>query len=77
MNDSTKCCVAKILPGDNPNSPLPQPTRGTRVILSNGVELEGVTAVHVEAHPQGVWCAKVEVTVYLNEIGEMGGSTHE
>jgi hypothetical protein len=72
MNDSTKCSVVKILPGKNPNGPLPQPTRGTRVMLSNGAELEGITGIQVEAQPQGVWTAKIELTVYLNEMGEMG-----
>lgn len=73
MNDSTKCFIVKLTPGENPNSPLPQPTRGTRVILNNGAELSGITGITIKACVQGVWTAKVEVTVPLNDIGEIQG----
>lgn len=76
MNDSTKCSVAKIVPGENPNSPLPQPTHGTRVILDNGAELEGITGIQIEACVSGVWTARIEVTVFLNEMGVIRGASH-
>lgn len=72
MNDSTKCSVAKILPGENPHGQLPQPTRGTRVILDNGLEPEGITGIEISACVQGVWTAEIKLTVLLNQIGEMG-----
>jgi hypothetical protein len=62
VSESTNCVsVATIIPlaSLNPNSP--QPTMGTRVMLSDGSELEGVTSITMTAEPGGVWKATITV----------------
>jgi hypothetical protein len=62
MSESTNCVsVATIIPSAslNPNSPLP--TMGTRVMLSDGSELTGITSITMTAEPGGVWKATITV----------------
>ncbi|RZA22794.1 MAG: hypothetical protein EOP02_15845 [Proteobacteria bacterium] len=62
MSESTNCVsVAKIIPAAslNPNSPMP--TMGTRVVLSDGSELTGITSITMTAEPGGVWKATITV----------------
>jgi hypothetical protein len=62
VSESTSCVsVATIIPTAslNPNSPLP--TVGTRVMLSDGSELTGITSITITAEPGGVWKATITV----------------
>jgi hypothetical protein len=62
VSESTSCVsVATIIPAAslNPNSPLP--TMGTRVMLSDGSELTGITSITMTAEPGGVWKATITV----------------
>lgn len=62
MSESTNCVsVATIIPAASlsPNSPLP--TMGTRVMLSDGSELTGITSITMTAEPCGVWKATITV----------------
>lgn len=62
MSESTNCVsVASIIPAASlsPNSPLP--TMCTRVMLSDGSELTGITSITMTAEPGGMWKATVTV----------------
>ena len=62
MSESTNCVsVATIIPSASLNPNSPQPTMGTRVMLSDGSELEGVTSITMTAEPGGVWKATITV----------------
>lgn len=63
MSESTNCVsVATIIPPASPNPNGPQPTMGTRVVLSDGSELAGITSITMKAKPGGVWEAIITVT---------------
>ncbi|WP_052075311.1 hypothetical protein [Pseudomonas lutea] len=67
MSESVNCVsVATIIPSAslNPNSPLP--TMGTRVMLSDGSELTGITSITMTAEPCGVW--KATITVMPHQV---------
>ncbi|MEN5032940.1 hypothetical protein [Pseudomonas sp. Ps21-P2] len=68
MSESTNCVsVATIIPAPSlsPNSPLP--TMGTRVMLSDGSELTGITSITMTAEPGGVWKATITVMPHYVE----------
>jgi hypothetical protein len=62
VSESTNCVnVATIIPPASlsPNSPMP--AMGTRVMLSDGSELTGITSIAMTAEPGGVWKATITV----------------
>lgn len=79
MNDSTKCLtVTKIVPLTDQNPKAVLNAIGTKVILSDGSELSGVTAVRVEADTDTpYWVAKIELTVYLSQVGQLEAPKHD
>lgn len=62
MSESTNCVsVATIIPADSLHPNSPQPTMGTRVMLTDGSELTGITSITMTAEPGGVWKATLTV----------------
>ncbi|MCF7557758.1 hypothetical protein [Pseudomonas petrae] len=62
MSESTNCVsVATIMPADSLHPNSPQPTMGTRVMLTDGSELTGITSITMTAEPGGVWKATITV----------------
>lgn len=53
--------VVTILPPSNQKPGSAQAAQGTKVMLSNGSELTGVTAVTLKASAGGVWEATITV----------------
>lgn len=66
MTDTKTLKVATIVPGPQSNPNSPHLTRGTKVILSDGSELGGVTGVTLRAEDDGLWKAIIEV--YPREV---------
>lgn len=66
MTDTKTLKVATIIPGPQSNPNGPHLSRGTKVILSDGSELGGVTSVLLYADACGVWRASIEV--YPREV---------
>lgn len=68
MSESTNCVsVATIIPSASLNQNGPLPTMGTRVVLSDGSELTGITSITMTAEPGGVWKATITVTPHRVE----------
>lgn len=61
MDDAKTLRVATIAPGPQSDPNSPHLTRGTKVILSDGSELGGVTGISLRADPDGLWKAIIEV----------------
>lgn len=62
MNESAKhLSVVMILPPAQQKAGQAQPTFGTRVMLSDGSELTGVTSITLTAMPGDVWQATITV----------------
>ncbi|AVI87297.1 hypothetical protein YA0016_27370 [Pseudomonas syringae] len=66
MTDAKTLKVATIVPGPQSHPDSPHLARGTKVILSDGSELSGVTSVTLRADAGGLWKATIEV--YPREI---------
>ncbi|KGS16302.1 hypothetical protein [Pseudomonas coronafaciens] len=61
MTDAKTLKVATIIPGPQSRPDGPHLVQGTKVILSDGSELSGVTGVTLRAEPNGLWKATIEV----------------
>lgn len=62
MNESPKTLsVVTILPPAGHNPGQAQPTTGTKVMLSDGSELTGVTSIMLTALPGDAWQATIMV----------------
>ncbi|MFA1013289.1 hypothetical protein, partial [Pseudomonas tremae] len=61
MTDTNTLKVATIIPGPQENLIGPHLARGTKVILSDGSELGGITSVTLRADVRGLWKATIEV----------------
>ena len=62
MNESPKALsVVTILPPADHKPGQAQPVVGTKVMLSDGSELTGVTSITMTALPGGVWQATITV----------------
>lgn len=61
MTDIKLLKVATIIPGEKSDGSSSHPTRGTKVILSDGSELTGVTGITLRADVGDVWRAFIEV----------------
>ncbi|MEE5083787.1 hypothetical protein V2J74_03365 [Pseudomonas alliivorans] len=66
MTDTKVLKVATIIPGPQSSPNSPHLARGTKVILSDGSELSGVTSVTLRADADGLWKASIEV--YPREV---------
>ncbi|MGQ3820350.1 hypothetical protein [Pseudomonas alliivorans] len=66
MTDTKTLMVVTIIPGPQPNPSSPHVTRGTKIILSDGSELSGVTGITLRADADGLWKASIEV--YPSEV---------
>ncbi|RMP18260.1 hypothetical protein ALQ28_03891 [Pseudomonas syringae pv. delphinii] len=66
MTDAKTLKVATIVPGPQSHPGSPHLARGTKVILSDGSELSGVTSVTLRADADGLWKASIEV--YPSEV---------
>lgn len=58
---SNSLSVVTILPPPNQKPGSPQMVQGTKVMLSDGSELSGVTAVTLSSKAGGVWEATITV----------------
>ncbi|RXU01564.1 hypothetical protein B1F69_03930 [Pseudomonas syringae] len=61
MTDTKTLKVATIIPGPQSHPGSPHLARGTKVILSDGSELGGVTGITLRAEVNGLWKATIEV----------------
>ncbi|KPZ25711.1 hypothetical protein NLO83_04310 [Pseudomonas tremae] len=61
MNDTNTLKVATIAPGPQSHPGSPHLAQGTKVILSDGSELTGVTRITLRAEAGDVWKAIIEV----------------
>lgn len=61
MHDTKKLTVATIMPGPQPSASSAHLTQGTKVILSDGRELAGVTRITLHAEAGDIWKATIEV----------------
>ncbi|TDV54466.1 hypothetical protein EC919_104202 [Pseudomonas graminis] len=62
MSESTNyVSVATIIPSASLSLNSALPTMGTRVMLSDGSELTGITSITMTAEPSGVWKATITV----------------
>lgn len=62
MNEhNTSLRVATIVPAENQKPGQPQIANGTKVLLSDGSELTGVTSVTLTATAGGLWQATITV----------------
>lgn len=61
MTDTKKLMVATIIPGPQSHPNGPHLAQRTKVLLSDGSELSGVTSVTLRADVGGVWKATIEV----------------
>ncbi|WP_134943234.1 hypothetical protein [Pseudomonas syringae] len=66
MTDTKTLRVATIVPGPQESPNAPHLANGTKVILSDGSELSGVTGVTLRADVGGLWKATIEV--YPHEV---------
>ncbi|KTC60176.1 hypothetical protein [Pseudomonas savastanoi] len=66
MTDTKTLKVVTIIPGPQSRSDGPHLAQGTKVMLSDGSELGGVTSVLLFADAGGVWKASIEV--YPREV---------
>ncbi|WP_317002364.1 hypothetical protein [Pseudomonas syringae] len=66
MSDTKTLKVVTIIPGPQSRSDGPHLAQGTKVMLSDGSELGGVTSVLLFADAGGVWKASIEV--YPREV---------
>lgn len=66
MTDTKTLKVATIIPGPQSYPGSPHLARGTKVILSDGSELGGVTGITLRAEVNGLWKATIEV--YPHEV---------
>ncbi|MEE4882419.1 hypothetical protein V2K29_02070 [Pseudomonas alliivorans] len=66
MTDTKVLEVAKIIPGPQSSPNSPHLAQGTKVILSDGSELTGVTRITLRAEVGDVWKAIIEV--YPREV---------
>lgn len=66
MTETKTLKVATIIPGPQSHSGSPHMARGTKIILSDGSELTGVTSVTLRADADGLWKAIIEV--YPSEV---------
>ncbi|WP_189659286.1 hypothetical protein [Pseudomonas amygdali] len=66
MSDTKTLKVVTIIPGPQSRSDGPHLAQGTKVILSDGSELGGVTSVLLYADAGGVWKASIEL--YPREV---------
>lgn len=58
--------VAKIIPGVKKREGLPHLTRGTRVMLSDGSFLGGVTKIKLTADTNDLW--RAEITLMPDQV---------
>uniref|UniRef100_A0A7C1X4M6 Uncharacterized protein n=1 Tax=Pseudomonas graminis TaxID=158627 RepID=A0A7C1X4M6_9PSED len=61
MTDGNQLKVVTISPGPASAGGMAHHTKGTKVILSDGSELSGVTRITLHAEPKDVWKAVIEV----------------
>jgi hypothetical protein len=61
MTDIKHVRVATIIPAPQKDGNASHPTQGTRVLLSDGSELDGVVSITLSAAPNGLWAATIEV----------------
>lgn len=61
MTDITLLKVATIIPGEKADGSSFHPAQGTKVVLSDGSELTGVTGITLRAEVGGIWKAVIEV----------------
>ena len=61
MADSNELKVVTIKPGPASGGGMAHHTKGTKVILSDGSELSGVTRINLHAEPNDIWKAVIEV----------------
>jgi hypothetical protein len=61
MTEVSQLKVVTIKPGPASGGGVAHHTKGTRVILSDGSELSGVTRITLHAEPNDVWKAVIEV----------------
>lgn len=61
MTDITLLKVATIIPGEKTEGSSFHQAMGTKVVLSDGSELTGVTAITLRAEAGGIWKAVIEV----------------
>jgi len=61
MTDTKTLKVATIIPGPQSHPGSPHLARGTKVILSDGSELGGLTSITLRAEVNGLWKATIEV----------------
>lgn len=66
MTDTKTLRVVTIVPGPQESPNAPHQAQGTKVILSDGSELGGVTGVTLRADVGGLWKAIIEV--YPHEV---------
>lgn len=61
MTGPNKLQVATIIPGEKSSDTSVHLARGTKVILSDGSELSGITGITLRADAGGLWKAWIEV----------------
>lgn len=61
MKEESPLRVATIIPGPKSSPGVAHHTKGTKVILSDGSELSGVTRITLHAEVNDVWRAVIEV----------------
>ncbi|WP_341520723.1 hypothetical protein AABC73_20580 [Pseudomonas sp. G.S.17] len=61
MTDIKRVRVATIIPAPQRDGNSCHMTQGTRVLLDDGSELDGVVSITLRAEPNGLWAATIEV----------------
>jgi len=61
MTDISLLRVATIIPGEKADGSSVHLAQGTKVVLSDGSELAGVTGITLRAEAGGIWKAVIEV----------------
>lgn len=66
--------LVKVVPGRSVDG-MPQPTRGTQVLMPSGEAIRGVTRITLTADVNDVWRAQIECLASLDEITALADVT--